>query len=129
MGTEGDVAYPVRCIRTEQYLYVRNFKPDLWPAGNPETGYPNVDGSPTKTLILEQHKQGNDHYFNLSLAKGRSKSCSISSATLSAWITWRTKQENYRMESLWGELRAKLKKLSGIRGCSAAETPSTSTSK
>jgi hypothetical protein len=27
-----------------------------WPACNPETGYLNVDGSPTKTLILEARR-------------------------------------------------------------------------
>jgi uncharacterized sulfatase len=30
-----NVGYPSRAIRTEQYLYVKNFKPDRWPAGNP----------------------------------------------------------------------------------------------
>ncbi|MBO2945247.1 sulfatase [Paenibacillus sp. F411] len=69
VGTENDVAYPVRCIRTEKYLYVRNFKPDLWPAGNPETGYTNVDSSPTKTLLLKQHAEGQDDYYHLSFGK------------------------------------------------------------
>jgi len=69
VGREGDVGYPVRVIRTKEFLYVRNFKPELWPAGNPETGFTNIDSSPTKTLILAQHKQGFDHYFNLSMGK------------------------------------------------------------
>ena len=30
--------YPVRAIRTREFLYVRNYEPDRWPAGNPETG-------------------------------------------------------------------------------------------
>ena len=34
-------------------IYLRNYEPDRWPAGNPETGYLNTDGSPTKTVILE----------------------------------------------------------------------------
>ena len=33
-----------------------NFAPDRWPAGNPETGYLDCDGSPTKTAILEAHR-------------------------------------------------------------------------
>ncbi|MBM7569180.1 sulfatase family protein [Paenibacillus sacheonensis] len=69
VGTEGDVGYPVRCIRTDRYLYVRNFKPELWPAGNPETGFTNVDSSPTKSLILEQHARGEDYYYALSFGK------------------------------------------------------------
>jgi len=33
--------YPVRAIRTEDFLYVRNFKPERWPCGNPaESGFP-----------------------------------------------------------------------------------------
>ncbi len=27
--------YPMRAIRTDDYLYIRNFKPDRWPAGTP----------------------------------------------------------------------------------------------
>ncbi len=69
IGRPGDVGYPVRAIRTRQYLYVRNFKPDRWPAGNPETGYTNVDDSPTKRLLLEQHDTGNDRYYKLSTGK------------------------------------------------------------
>lgn len=69
LGRENDLGYPVRCIRTEKYLYVRNFAPDRWPSGNPETGFTNCDGSPTKDLILRQHEDGNDHYFNLAFGK------------------------------------------------------------
>ena len=65
MGREGDVGYPVRCIRTEELLYVRNFKPELWPAGNPETGFTNCDGSPTKDLILALEERGDERYFDL----------------------------------------------------------------
>jgi hypothetical protein len=35
-------------------LYVRNYEPDRWPAGNPETGYRNVDDGPTKQLVLSR---------------------------------------------------------------------------
>ena len=69
VGREGDLGYPVRCVRTRDYLYVRNFELDRWPAGNPETGYTNVDSSPTKTLILEQHEAGEDRYYDLSFGK------------------------------------------------------------
>jgi arylsulfatase A-like enzyme len=69
MGREGDVGYPVRCIRTDDYLYVWNLKPELWPAGNPETGFTGCDSSPTKSLILEQHDRGEDRYFDLAFGK------------------------------------------------------------
>ncbi len=69
VGREGDVGYPVRCIRTDDYLYVRNLKPELWPAGNPETGFTGCDSSPTKDLILEQRSRGETHYFDLAFGK------------------------------------------------------------
>jgi arylsulfatase A-like enzyme len=69
LGREGDRGYPVRCIRTKEFLYVRNFAPDRWPAGNPETGFTNIDSSPTKALILDQHKQGHDRYYALAMGK------------------------------------------------------------
>jgi arylsulfatase A-like enzyme len=52
IGRPGEVGYPIRGIFRDGFLYLRNFEPDRWPAGNPETGYPNSDGSPTKTEIL-----------------------------------------------------------------------------
>jgi len=52
--------YPIRSILKDGYLYQINFKPDLWPAGNPETGYLNTDGSPTKTFILNLRRNGID---------------------------------------------------------------------
>ncbi len=50
--------YPQRAIRTHNYLYIRNFKPDRWPAGVPEgsthgNAYADCDGGPTKSFILE----------------------------------------------------------------------------
>lgn len=69
LGREGDVGYPVRCIRTDQFLYVRNLKPELWPAGNPETGFTGCDSSPTKELILDQRSRGATYYFDLAFGK------------------------------------------------------------
>lgn len=56
IGRPGDVGYPVRGIVTAQALYLENYEPTRWPACNPETGYLNVDGSPTKSLILDAHR-------------------------------------------------------------------------
>ena len=56
IGRPGDVGYPIRGIVTADSLYLENYEPSRWPACNPETGYLNVDGSPTKTLILEARR-------------------------------------------------------------------------
>jgi N-sulfoglucosamine sulfohydrolase len=65
VGRPNDAGYPVRAIRTPDYVYVRNFAPDRWPAGNPETGYTNVDDSPTKAFILSRF----DNFYELSFGK------------------------------------------------------------
>lgn len=51
-----NVGYPCRAIRTDDYIYIRNFTPDRWPAGNPII-YGDVDGSPTKTYLLEHRDE------------------------------------------------------------------------
>jgi N-sulfoglucosamine sulfohydrolase len=48
--------YPIRGIVQDNWLYLRNYEPNRWPAGNPETGYLNCDGSPTKTVILNERR-------------------------------------------------------------------------
>ncbi len=53
VGRPHDWGYPIRGIFRDGWLYLRNFETDRWPAGNPETGYLNCDGSPTKTEILK----------------------------------------------------------------------------
>ncbi len=52
MGRPNDWGYPIRAIVTKDLLYIHNYEPDRWPAGNPETGYLNTDGGATKTQIL-----------------------------------------------------------------------------
>jgi hypothetical protein len=54
VGRPNDQGYPIRGILTSKYLYLRNFEPSRWPAGNPETGYLDTDGSPTKSHILNR---------------------------------------------------------------------------
>lgn len=49
-------------------MYIRNLKPWLVPAGNSEAGYLNIDGSPTKTVILDLWYSGQDsRYYDLSM--------------------------------------------------------------
>lgn len=54
----GDRGYPARAVRTPEYLYIRNYEPDLWPAGDPELyhsvgPYGDVDDSPSKQFIID----------------------------------------------------------------------------
>ena len=65
LGRPNDWGYPVRALRTPDYLYVRNYEPDRWPAGNPETGYRNCDDSPTKLQLLK----GFDEYYRMAFGK------------------------------------------------------------
>ena len=65
LGRPNDQGYPVRAIRTPDYLYIRNYEPDRWPGGNPETGYTDCDNSPTKTLITSEF----DKFYRLSFGK------------------------------------------------------------
>ncbi|MBL9211937.1 MAG: sulfatase [Opitutaceae bacterium] len=66
--------YPQRAIRTARHLYIRNFRPDRWPAGDPvvladrgkkgakekndpkagkpHSGYKDIDGSPTLDFLV-----------------------------------------------------------------------------
>ena len=71
--------YPMRAIRTHDYLYIRNFRPDRWPAGSPDDDqafllgawYSDVDGSPTKHhIIAHQHDSELDEaFYRLSFGK------------------------------------------------------------
>ncbi|WP_221409095.1 sulfatase family protein [Reichenbachiella versicolor] len=45
-------SYPVRSLHKGDYVYMHNFEPDRWPCGEPETGYRDTDGSPTKSYTL-----------------------------------------------------------------------------
>jgi arylsulfatase A-like enzyme len=62
LGRPGDAGYPVRGCIQDGLLYFRNFEPSRWPMCDPLTGYLNTDGSPTKTLILEENRHGLNHW-------------------------------------------------------------------
>ncbi len=57
VGRPDDRGYPIRGIVTDDYLYLQNVEPNRWPAGPPETGYLNTDGSPTKTSVIEARRR------------------------------------------------------------------------
>jgi arylsulfatase A-like enzyme len=65
--------FPIRGIVSDDYLYLYNYDISLWPAGNPEIGYLDIDGSPTKTEVLRQFRTDeNDFYWKLSMGKRES---------------------------------------------------------
>jgi uncharacterized sulfatase len=71
---EDQLPYPVRAIRTKDFLYVKNFKADRWPMGAPYqvtedsapafevlekntyAAFPDMDMSPTKAWLVEHRK-------------------------------------------------------------------------
>jgi arylsulfatase A-like enzyme len=71
----GDASYPVRAIRTADFLYVRNYRPDRWPAGDPELyvavgPFGDIDGGPTKSLLLDRRGDAAiSRFFSLATAK------------------------------------------------------------
>jgi arylsulfatase A-like enzyme len=69
VGRPGNVGYPVRAIRTRDFLYSHNFAPDRWPCGDPETGFQDTDDGPSKTAVLKLKEEGEDKFFNLAMAK------------------------------------------------------------
>jgi len=66
----GNVPYPQRALRTKDYLYIRNFRPDRWPMGDPlgvtadqspsaselesntRVAFADMDASPTKAWLI-----------------------------------------------------------------------------
>ena len=70
VGRPNDYGYPIRGIVRDGWMYLRNYRPSLWPAANPECGYSTVDGSPTKTEILKaRHNPDTKYLWDLSFGK------------------------------------------------------------
>ncbi len=55
--------YPIRALRTDGFLYIRNFAPDRWPTGGPDfissnkTPHGDVDGAPIKDFMERPENQ------------------------------------------------------------------------
>jgi len=47
-----NLGYPSRALRTHDYLYIRNFAPDRYPAGAGDDYY-DIDSSPSKSYIVD----------------------------------------------------------------------------
>lgn len=64
-----NLGYPARALRTHEFLYIRNFAPDRWPAGDPPA-YHDIDASPTKTQMIELAKTAQGRrFFELTFEK------------------------------------------------------------
>ncbi|WP_319591057.1 sulfatase [uncultured Draconibacterium sp.] len=87
--------YPQRMIRSKDFLYIWNMKPERWPAGAPQRikpgttdellpmfgidengkhhsgwAFTDIDAAPTKSYLVENHSDPEiQPYFNLSVAK------------------------------------------------------------
>ncbi len=85
---EGYVGYPQRSLRTKDFLYIINFKPDRWPMGDPKNlnqgNDPNVtqltentritladmDSSPTKAWLVTHREDSEGRaFFDYAFAK------------------------------------------------------------
>jgi len=74
---KGGKGYPCRAVRTREYLYIRNYEPGRWPAGDPDRKFcardipfGEVDSSPTKTLLMNNRdKPGFRRFHDLAFAK------------------------------------------------------------
>ena len=66
-----NLGYPARAIRSKEYLYIKNLKPERWPLGDPAPktresttgvkgmkpileGYEDIDDSPSKTYMIKE---------------------------------------------------------------------------
>jgi N-sulfoglucosamine sulfohydrolase len=85
----GNLPYPQRAIRTKDFLYIRNFKPDRWPMGigpgygSPVASMPSVDAltnntfaafgdldaSPTKAWIATHPELEGGRFFNIAFGR------------------------------------------------------------
>ncbi len=82
VAREGNLPYPMRALRTREFLYIRNFAPERWPMGvaglatspealasgavetNNRIGFADVDAGPTKVWLIAHRDdpQGKWHF-------------------------------------------------------------------
>lgn len=85
---EDNLPYPQRALRTQDFLYIRNFAPDRWPMGSPKAvsdtsapsseelaretfnAFADMDASPTKAwLVAHRHDPEWKHFYDRAFAK------------------------------------------------------------
>ena len=71
-----NMSYPVRAVRTPEFLYLRNLRPDRWPAGDPDVlfihgrPYGDVDTTKVKDFLLA-HQNHPAYAKHISLIFGK----------------------------------------------------------
>ena len=75
--------YPIRALRTKDFLYIRNFRPERWPAGDPcaldkegkpapmHSAYFDIDQSPTWDFIVSNRNNWEIYPYFLKAAGKR----------------------------------------------------------
>jgi N-sulfoglucosamine sulfohydrolase len=76
---ENHMSYPERAVRTKDFLYIRNLRPNLWPSSDPQSeastdligrAFADIDGGPTKTVLLERRDDPKiKPFFEMACAK------------------------------------------------------------
>jgi len=68
--------YPMRCIRTKEYAYIRNYEPARWPAGDPDFYaapqgfFGDVDRGATKSFMIARSQDPQwAHAFRLAFGR------------------------------------------------------------
>ena len=68
--------YPCRGVRTDDFIYIRNLKPQRWPAGVPDGAthpmntFPDCDNGPTKQYLIDNKDNPKvKPFYDLSFAK------------------------------------------------------------
>lgn len=76
MARRDHSGYPMRAIRTARYLYVRNYRPERWPAGDPDFAhytqgvYGDIDRCETKWYIYNNRQDPKIRpFFELAFAR------------------------------------------------------------
>jgi uncharacterized sulfatase len=73
-----NLTYPQRALRTQDYLYIKNFKPERWPAGDPERydeqgnlvpGYHDIDDFMESYVYANREDAEGKKYFEWAVAK------------------------------------------------------------
>ncbi len=76
ISRRGYVGYPMRCLRTSEFSYIRNAEPDRWPAGDPDYFsihqgfYGDCDRGASKRFLLQNAERPEVRPF-FQLAFGR----------------------------------------------------------
>jgi len=122
-GREGGQSYPVRAVRTSDYLYVRNLRPHLLPAGDPAYvtvvgPYADMDPGPTKIELLDGRDRPELAPFFAraclprpaeelyDLAKDPGQLCNVTGQSSYAEVQQRLRREVERWMSSSGDPRA-----------------------